>query len=516
MKSNFMNVVYNAFRLNKVRWILLLFSVFSSSLGFSQVCISGDGSLPNPSAMLEVKSLNRGFLLPRMTFATRPAAPVTGLAIYQLDGSPGIYYYDGAAWQKMSLAAYDFWYPNGSDIYFNNGRVAIGTDSPNSHGLNVVNYIDGRAAVRGADQNIQGQVIYAEGYLGLLNPPNSGIGLPAVPAVVNIGVLGTKYNAGNNGAAVYGWNNDANSTNYGGVFFSDGVNVSYGTNYGVYSVARNAITNYAGYYNADGAYNQGTNYGVYSIAKNANQNFAGFFKGRVSVEGNSGSTSGLDTVQTVFTATVKHIKSTDTKAIYGVSEPQPGWGIGVSGQGGYRGLSGFGNGETTTGWSIGVYGLATGSAGTRVGVYADAYGGTTNWASYFLGSNYMSGDLRIGTTTAATGYILSVNGKIACEEILVQDMTAWPDYVFKNDYKLMSLDNLEQSIKENGHLPGFPSAQEVETNGIHLGTMQKQVVEKVEELTLYTIEQGKMLQELKKEIDALKAENAELRKAIRK
>jgi hypothetical protein len=46
--------------------------------------------------------------------------------------------------------------------------------------------------------------------------------------------------------------------------------------------------------------------------------------------------------------------------------------------------------------------------------------------------------------------------------------------------------------------------------------MQKQVVEKVEELTLYTIEQGKLLQELKKEIDALKAENASLKKAIRK
>jgi cell division protein FtsB len=65
-------------------------------------------------------------------------------------------------------------------------------------------------------------------------------------------------------------------------------------------------------------------------------------------------------------------------------------------------------------------------------------------------------------------------------------------------------------------LPGLPSAEEIETNGLHLGNMQKQVVEKVEELTLYTIEQGKMLQELKKEIDALKAENANLRKAIKK
>jgi hypothetical protein len=128
----------------------------------------------------------------------------------------------------------------------------------------------------------------------------------------------------------------------------------------------------------------------------------------------------------------------------------------------------------------------------------------------------MSGDLRIGTTTAATGYALSVNGKVACEEVLVQDIASWPDYVFKSDYKLRSLENLEESIKENGHLPGLPSASEIEANGLNLGNMQKQVVEKVEELTLYTIEQGKMLKELKKELETLKAENASLKKAIRK
>jgi hypothetical protein len=88
--------------------------------------------------------------------------------------------------------------------------------------------------------------------------------------------------------------------------------------------------------------------------------------------------------------------------------------------------------------------------------------------------------------------------------------------VFKSDYNLMSLENLEQSIKANGHLPGLPSAKEIQDNGLHLGNMQKQVVEKVEELTLYTIEQGKLLQELKKEIDQLKAENASLRKTIKK
>lgn len=510
MKSIFMNDAQNPLSLKKVKWIFLFISLFSSLFGFSQVSINNDGSLPDPSAMLEVKSINRGFLLPRISFANRPVAPVAGLAIYQVDFGPGIYYYDGAAWNKMSLAAYDFWNPNGADIYFNSGHVGIGTTDPDSYGLNVVNYVNNRAAIRGADQN--GTSIYAVGYLGVLVP--GGLGVPL--SVTNAAVLGIKPNIGNNGAAIYGWNNDGNSTNYGGVFFTDGANVSSGTNYGVYSVARNSIMNYGGNFIADGSYNQGTNYGVYSTAKNANQNYAGYFQGRLSVEGNSGTGVGADSLATVFSSHVNHTRSNDTYAISGISKPQPGWGYGAYLEGGFIGLYGYSNASTYSGTGFGVYGYASGTTGTRIGVYGYAYGGTTNWGSYFIGSNYMSGDLRIGTTSAATGYALSVNGKIACTEVLVQAFGSWPDYVFKKDYHLMSLDNLEQSINENGHLPGLPSAQEIETDGIHLGTMQKQVVEKVEELTLYTIEQGKMLRELKNEIDALKAENASLKKAIKK
>jgi hypothetical protein len=129
---------------------------------------------------------------------------------------------------------------------------------------------------------------------------------------------------------------------------------------------------------------------------------------------------------------------------------------------------------------------------------------------------FISSDLRIGTLTQATGYSLSVNGKIACEEILVEDISNWPDYVFHPNYKLMDLDELDNNIKENNHLPGIPSASEIEENGLTLGDMQKKMIEKIEELTLYTIEQNKMIKELQQKMDNLEKENDQLRESISK
>lgn len=102
-----------------------------------------------------------------------------------------------------------------------------------------------------------------------------------------------------------------------------------------------------------------------------------------------------------------------------------------------------------------------------------------------------AGAVGIGIASGASipaGYLFAVDGKMISEELKVQLSGSWPDYVFKDDYKLKSFDHLRAFIKENSHLPNIPPAVEVEKNGIEVGDMQKRMVEKIEELTLYILE----------------------------
>ena len=116
-----------------------------------------------------------------------------------------------------------------------------------------------------------------------------------------------------------------------------------------------------------------------------------------------------------------------------------------------------------------------------------------------------AGNVTIGTTTIATGYKLSVNGRIIGTEVRVDALANWPDYVFAADHKLLPLEELETSINTNKHLPGIPSATEVKNGGIMLGDMQTKTMEKVEELTLYLIQLNKENKELKARLEKLES-----------
>lgn len=116
------------------------------------------------------------------------------------------------------------------------------------------------------------------------------------------------------------------------------------------------------------------------------------------------------------------------------------------------------------------------------------------------------GRVSIGSAnTTATGYLLSVDGKIICEEARVQISTSWPDYVFADNYRLRPIESLEQYINEKKQLPNIPSATQVEKEGIELGDMNKRLLEKIEELTLYIIQLNKENRDLKTRIGKIEA-----------
>lgn len=106
-------------------------------------------------------------------------------------------------------------------------------------------------------------------------------------------------------------------------------------------------------------------------------------------------------------------------------------------------------------------------------------------------------------TVNVSAYTLFVKGGILTEEVRIALKSGWADYVFASDYKLASLSEVEAFIKQNNHLPNVPSAAEVAENGIGLGDMSRIQQEKIEELTLYLIEQNKKIEELTEQVKIL-------------
>jgi hypothetical protein len=225
---------------------------------------------------------------------------------------------------------------------------------------------------------------------------------------------------------------------------------------------------------------------------------------------------------------------------YAANGSQPGYGL-------------YGEAFGAGGAAYGVYGTASATAAAAYGIYGTTTGGTSQWAGYFdgkvqfvngsdaslssdgyieLGSTsstnviidnneimarnngatsklylqndggdvsmcYSGGGVMIGSSYVPTGYLFAVDGNIICEELKVQLSENWPDYVFADDYSMHSISELKEFIEENNHLPGIPTATEVEKEGISVGQMQTRMMEKIEELSLYIIQLQNQIDELK-------------------
>ncbi|WP_439694709.1 hypothetical protein ACFGVS_16055 [Mucilaginibacter sp. AW1-7] len=140
-----------------------------------------------------------------------------------------------------------------------------------------------------------------------------------------------------------------------------------------------------------------------------------------------------------------------------------------------------------------------------------------------------TGNVGIGTTDnsawnlAGSPHKLAVGGSMIATAVTVKLVANWPDYVLKKDYTLPSLADVKNYIDQNQHLPEIPSAQQIEKDGINLGEMNKLLLKKVEELTLYLIEKDKKEKEQEainkkntQEIDLLKNQLESITKLLNK
>lgn len=158
---------------------------------------------------------------------------------------------------------------------------------------------------------------------------------------------------------------------------------------------------------------------------------------------------------------------------------------------------------------IGIgFGYDLNNVGTPFKYIKESYGENTYKTMYFR-----TGNVGIGTTSPDEK--LTVKGKIHAEEVRV-DLSVPADYVFekyytgkselKADYVMPTLEEVEAFTKANNHLPNIPSAQEIQAEGLHLKQMTNLLLQKVEELTLYTIEQQKEIKALKAKVTQLEKE----------
>ncbi len=174
--------------------------------------------------------------------------------------------------------------------------------------------------------------------------------------------------------------------------------------------------------------------------------------------------------------------------------------------------------------------LGEGNQGLVLGVDSDA-GENNNGRSYIQSYKLWQGNAhyhlilnphggpnggRVGIGCINPTEKLSVNGNISvkgivkAEELKTMDIEL-ADYVFAKDYKLNSLKEVEDYINANSRLPGMPSANHVKQNGLKIGEMSNLLLEKIEELTLYTIDQQKKIDKLTKENEKLKKQNENIK-----
>ncbi len=141
-------------------------------------------------------------------------------------------------------------------------------------------------------------------------------------------------------------------------------------------------------------------------------------------------------------------------------------------------------------------------SGDRSGYFIGAFEvvARTNEEKVFIVNNRNFSQAGFGTDV----FRIYGDGKVFATEINVKLASQFPDYVFESDYKLMPLTEVRHFITANKHLPNMPTAETVANEGMNLGELNKVVVEKLEELTLYILQQQAEIDALKQELELIK------------
>jgi hypothetical protein len=164
-------------------------------------------------------------------------------------------------------------------------------------------------------------------------------------------------------------------------------------------------------------------------------------------------------------------------------------------------LSGWGYNQLSRDGDMGLF-WSDGGTTLTAGFVIAPWGGSSQMGIRITPQGNVGIGVALDGATNPNNYKLAVNGTIGAKAVKVElSQTPWPDYVFENEYTMQNINELEAFLKTNKHLPNVPSAKEIEKDGIDMATMDAKLLEKIEELSLYIIEQNKRIETLEKKIE---------------
>lgn len=183
----------------------------------------------------------------------------------------------------------------------------------------------------------------------------------------------------------------------------------------------------------------------------------------------------------------------------------------IGSESGYKNKTGSNN--TFIGQRAGYTNLGTGNV--CIGYFAGynhtgsnkLYIDNSGTANPLIYGDFSANKVGINTSSVPTGYTLAVDGKAIVEELKVQLSQDWPDYVFEEEYEIMSLEEKQDFTENNKHLPSFATEAEMEAEGVSVGENMTNTVKELEEAYLYIYQLNDAVKRMESDISTVLEQN---------